>query len=436
MASPSKPWERTGINHQNEYGDGSNFMSSGPPLTTTSLPNNGGIQPLSAQPPPIPARPSATPMASSFNRFGYGSGYGGGMGYGGVGGYGMYSSPYSSYGGYGTGYGGMNRYGMSGEPIGGFARQAEENSRPAFESIESIVNAFTSVSMMLDSSFQAVYSSFRAVIGVADNFSRLKIQLMQVFSALAFIRTLKYVFRRILEFLRLRPQGTAVAEWNRAFAAAAQSASAAEPEARKTSWPILMFFGIILGGPWLIWKLISSFAGVSSSGIPQWADGQNDHFVADVLFDFTAQSTEEVSVQAGQKINVAPKELQPRVRGWLLASNDGKTGLIPANYVKVLGKRRGSKSMAQVNNQQQTNVTNGNPVANGNPVVPTESALNLVQRQETITESEMESSFADVNTFENSTPTEILNQSDSLVSDSNTKQDNDDSNVERVSEKS
>ena len=32
------------------------------------------------------------------------------------------------------------------------------------------------------------------------------------------------------------------------------------------------------------------------------------------------------------------------MKGWLLASVDGKTmGLVPANYVKVLGKRRGTK---------------------------------------------------------------------------------------------
>lgn len=38
-------------------------------------------------------------------------------------------------------------------------------------------------------------------------------------------------------------------------------------------------------------------------------------------------------------------ELQPRVKGWLLGSVDGKNvGLVPANYVKVLGKRRGTKT--------------------------------------------------------------------------------------------
>lgn len=40
-------------------------------------------------------------------------------------------------------------------------------------------------------------------------------------------------------------------------------------------------------------------------------------------------------------------EQQPRVRGWLLASVDGQTtGLVPANYVKVLGRRRGHKAAA------------------------------------------------------------------------------------------
>ena len=35
-------------------------------------------------------------------------------------------------------------------------------------------------------------------------------------------------------------------------------------------------------------------------------------------------------------------ELQPRVRGWLLASVGGKkVGMVPANYVKVLGRRKG-----------------------------------------------------------------------------------------------
>ena len=53
-------------------------------------------------------------------------------------------------------------------------------------------------------------------------------------------------------------------------------------------------------------------------------------------------------------------ELQPKVRGWLLASADGKTtGLVPHNYIKILGKRRGKKytQPQQPQQQQQSDIT-------------------------------------------------------------------------------
>ena len=48
-------------------------------------------------------------------------------------------------------------------------------------------------------------------------------------------------------------------------------------------------------------------------------------------------------------------ELQPRVRGWLLGSVDGKKkGLGPANYVKILGKRKGKRHLAKQLEQPAT----------------------------------------------------------------------------------
>ena len=47
-------------------------------------------------------------------------------------------------------------------------------------------------------------------------------------------------------------------------------------------------------------------------------------------------------------------ELQPKIKDWLLASVDGKAvGLIPANYVKVLGKRRGTNTPQMLENNRQ-----------------------------------------------------------------------------------
>ena len=51
-------------------------------------------------------------------------------------------------------------------------------------------------------------------------------------------------------------------------------------------------------------------------------------------------------------------EIQPNMRGWLLACVDGKKpGIVPANYIKVLGKRSGSQSASVV--QQKPAPTTG-----------------------------------------------------------------------------
>ena len=216
----------------------------------------------SQRPPPVPVRPTSQGMT------GYGSysGLGSSMGYGGYGGFGssmsspMYGS--SMYGGYGS-YGsyGMGGYGMGQGQFGqnSFARTAEESSRQAFQSIESIVQAFGSVAMMLESTYSAVFNSFRAVIGVADHFSRLKTHLAQVFSALAVIRTLKWLYRRLLVLLRLRKGGLEEDAWAEATSKLAEGLPGDKPGS-KTSWPILLFFAVIIGGPWLIWKFLNSIS--------------------------------------------------------------------------------------------------------------------------------------------------------------------------------
>ncbi|WAR24245.1 PEX13-like protein [Mya arenaria] len=364
MAAPLKPWEKAGVNRQMDETLPSTYMSGGTPagfspLLSGSVPTIGGGD----SPPPVPSRPTQTGQYSSYSS-GYGGGYGGGT-YGGYGG-GLYSSPYSSstygygsgmYGSsmYGGGYGGygMNRYGQQNE-FNSFSRMAEESSRPAFQSIESIVGAFSSVSMMLDSTFQAVYNSFRAVVGVADNFSRMKMQFGQIFSAFAIFRTIRYLYRKLLVLLRLRPQGYAEEAWVEAGDTIAQASAGKGPGNGKSSWPVLMFFAIIMGGPWLIWKFLqSTFSGATGQG---WATGEEDHFVAKAVYNYEGQGNDELSFKAGDNILVAPKELQPRMKGWLLASVDSKTiGIVPANYVKVLGRRRGTKvSNYPVNNELES----------------------------------------------------------------------------------
>ncbi|GAB1604281.1 peroxisomal membrane protein PEX13-like isoform X1 [Argonauta hians] len=263
--------------------------------------------------------------------------------------YGLYNTNSYASNPYGVNYGmnyGMN-YGYNGfgasnnvlDDYNSLYRHVEGSSRHAFQSIESIVQAFTSVSMMLDSTFQALYSSFRAVVGVADNLSRLRSQIYNIVSALAFMRTLRYIVRKILEILRLRPKGHAAEAWAEASSGLMPQQSVFSPDTKGlSSWPIIMFFGIIMGAPWLIWKLISP-------KVPGWVTGDDEHYVSYCLYNFVAESSDELSFTAGQKIIIAPRDEQPRLKGWILASVDGeKIGIVPANYIKEPVRYAGRKN--------------------------------------------------------------------------------------------
>lgn len=141
------------------------------------------------QPPPaLPPRPFQ--QQSSFGAYGNGVGsmYGNSMygspysSYGSSYGYGSglnsFGGGFGSYGGFGGGYGGnygggYNRFGNTNNPMdpeNRFIQIAEESSRPAFQSIESLVGAIGNIASMLDSTFFAITSSFRAILGVAANF--------------------------------------------------------------------------------------------------------------------------------------------------------------------------------------------------------------------------------------------------------------------------
>ncbi|KAK6737335.1 hypothetical protein RB195_019810 [Necator americanus] len=291
-------------------------------------------------PPPLPPRPTETNhvpnMMPSYGMYGSGIGYGSA-------GYGM--GPHS----YGAGmYGGMYGNGMYGGQYGyggtdsSFARLAEESSRGAFQSIESVVNAVTSVANMLSSTHNAVHSSFRAVIGVVEQLSRLKIQLTSVVLSLSLFKFLQKIWRYLLVAFRLKPANyasTSEIAWGEAKQPFGSDVLGG-PSPPAINWPAVMFWMVALGGPWLIYKAISQMVR-SVEERRKWATGTGAHYTAQALYDFQAANDQELSFMNGEILRVAPKEEQPRVRGWLLASSQegDRVGLVPINYVRIMGRK-------------------------------------------------------------------------------------------------
>ncbi|KAL9980486.1 hypothetical protein ACROYT_G009086 [Oculina patagonica] len=305
-----------------------------------------------SKPPPLPPRPQAQSSSSGLmyggSRYGYGgSMYGGysGMYGGGMGGYGMYGGGYGGYGSYG-GYGmGMNRFGspMNQSGTSSFVGRAEESSRAAFQSIESIVQAFGSVAMMLESTHFAMHNTFLAVLSMADHFSRLRTHLVSALGAFTLFKAIRYVFRKVRALLGFAPNQALEEElWNSATTAVASAKEGGDSK-KPRSWPILLFFAVVLGTPLIIWKLLQSLLN-DENNTKDWKTGEGDHVIARAEYDFDGESEEELSFRAGDILRLAPKGKQPRIRGWLLGTVDGSSeGIVPANYVKILGLRRAKK---------------------------------------------------------------------------------------------
>ncbi|XP_059622305.1 peroxisomal membrane protein PEX13 [Phlebotomus argentipes] len=309
-------------------------------------------------PPPLPPRlqPQSQGFASSFsspfggyqNMYGYGAGssFGGFGGYGGMGGYGSYGAYGAGLGagGYGR-YGGYHGYNLDAENR--FIQMAEETSRPALQSIENLVAAFGNIASMLDSTFFAINSSFRAILGVTANVGKLRSLFAQFVSTFTLFRGLTWLWRKILYTFGVSKIPPNAASFGAAFeAASAQLENPSHGEksssGKTSAWPVLLFLGFILSAPYFIMKFlgVASTTSIEESKNPQqWTN----YIPTRVLYDFEATSPQELSIQTGQVIRVAPKDVQNlhslMNTGWALASVDGfRSGLVPINYLSRPGE--------------------------------------------------------------------------------------------------
>ncbi|XP_023945556.1 probable peroxisomal membrane protein PEX13 [Bicyclus anynana] len=335
------------------------------PIPGTSGVNNG------FGPPVLPPRPDLS-MQTNYglnNGMSYGGMGGYGMGYGGMG-YGGYNS--YGMGGMGMGmgmspYGGYNRYGpMYGDIENRFIQMAEENSRPAFDSIQSVVNAVGSVAMMLESTFFALTSSFRAILGVAENFGRLRSLFAQFWSTFAVVRSLNWLVRKLLVLLGIRTECEFKA-WAEAVQATQAGSATPEQKAKGSSWPILLFFGVIAAAPYIVLKMLNGLSSSIHEKLQDPSTWQNP-LRAIAQHDFQASTPQEISFNAHQVLTLAPQHLQGHLwnSGWLMATTDRQTaGLVPVNYIKVVKPVNQIENVASNTNMNSTsndNETSGKPL--------------------------------------------------------------------------
>ncbi|KAH7868298.1 Peroxin 13, N-terminal region-domain-containing protein [Lentinula edodes] len=406
MGSPPKPWERAG----------GAVSSSSAPSIPTPTPSISSTSTAVANPNPspsssIPERPTNSPSTattttlastnaspysygtSPYSRMGtyggYGS-YGGGLssygGYGGYGGGGLGS--YGGMGGIGGGYGGYGGLGMGygagmyggGYGLGGMmgpngvpvdangnplppslTQTLEHTTQHTFALLHSIVQTFSGVAQMLESTFMATHSSFFAMVGVVDQFGHLRNALGSVLGLFGLIRWMKELLTG-----KKSSTGGLPGEFRQFVNGGPVQGPSGPPPPRPSKKPLIIFLLAIFGVPYAMNKLIKTLAAraeaQAASGNP--IAGQLDPSLppldpssltfARALYPFTATNSSELSLAENEIVALMAKwdqtrgmEVDPRVdlqggidaEWWRGRTREGREGWFPRKWVEVLQRK-------------------------------------------------------------------------------------------------
>ncbi|KAF9047005.1 Peroxin 13, N-terminal region-domain-containing protein [Rhodocollybia butyracea] len=415
MGSPPKPWERAG---------GVAASASAPSLSSSSTPTAVGNAESTTTTTAVPERPASFSPATNANAaYGYGASpysrmgtlgsYGGGTlgsygGYGsygglgtGLGSYGGYGSGlggfgggYSGYGGYGgglgmggmggmgMGYGAGGMYGAPGAMIGPNGVPIDANGNPlppsltqtlehttqhTFALLHSIVQTFSGVAQMLESTFMATHSSFFAMVGVVDQFGQLRNALGSVLGLFGLLRWMKEILTG------KTANGAGMPGEFRQFVNGKPVQGPVGPAPpRPSRKPLIIFLLAIFGVPYAMTKLIKVLAARAEAQAQAQAAGHSQIALAPgtalppldpssltfarALYPFTPSNASELGLKENEIVAIMGKwdqakgvEVDPRlevqVQGageaewWRGRTRDGREGWFPRKWVEVLKRK-------------------------------------------------------------------------------------------------
>lgn len=279
--------------------------------------------------------------------------YGGMSGIGGYGSYGMNSMYGGMPGMYGGGMGMMGPGGM--DPLNPSLTQTlESTTQHTFTLLHSIVQTFSGVAQMLESTFMATHSSFFAMVGVIDQFGQLRNALGSVLGLFGLVRWLK-------DMLTGRPHSQQALQGEfREFinGRPVQGPRSGPPAPKPSKKPLIIFLLAIFGVPYAMTKLIhilnerAQQQQQSQIGAPPLGplDPSSLTF-ARALYPFTPSSPAELQLKENEIVAIMGKldpntgaEVDPRLdvesEWWKGRTREGREGWFPRKWVEILDRKR------------------------------------------------------------------------------------------------
>lgn len=268
-------------------------------------------------------------------------------------------------------YGPMNPYDPN-NPAGGpsLSQTLSTTTQHTFALLHSIVQTFSGLAQMLESTFMATHSSFFAMVGVVEQFAVLRNALGSVLGLFGLIRWLKGVLtgqrgnpelrHEFREFINGRPvQG-----------------AASPPQPAPSKKPIIVFLAAVIGVPYAMHKLIQLLSSrveqqavLPHSALPPLTPA--DLTFARALYPFTPSTPSELALKPNEIVAIMGKldpasgqEVDPRVEvpgceWWKGRTREGKEGWFPRKWVEVLEKKGEGKQDGLPKAAAETKVVDG-----------------------------------------------------------------------------
>lgn len=285
---------------------------------------------------------------------GYGTGYGGGYGTNTMGGIygGMPGMP---------GMGGMGMYPGMDPNNPSLSQTLETTTQHTFSLLHSIVQTFSGVAQMLESTFMATHSSFFAMVGVVEQFSHLRNALGSVLGLFGLLRWMK-------ELITGRPSSTSIQGEFREFISGKRvQGPMGPPPVKPNRKPIIIFLLAIFGVPYAMTKLIKILneramrqqqAQIGLGGPLGPLDPSTLTF-ARALYPFTPSSPSELALKENEIVAIMGKldpstgvEVDPRLEvesdWWKGRTREGREGWFPKKWVEVLERRKSAEEDKKV----------------------------------------------------------------------------------------
>jgi len=272
------------------------------------------------------------------------------------GGYGSYGMN-SMYGGMPGMYGGgMGMMGPGMDPNNPSLTQTlESTTQHTFTLLHSIVQTFSGVAQMLESTFMATHSSFFAMVGVVDQFSQLRNALGSVLGLFGLVRWMK-------DMLNGRSHAQVAMQGEFKEFVNGRPVQGPKPPAPKPSKkPLIIFLLAVFGVPYAMAKLISI---LNEHAKQQQQQGQlvgplgpldpSSLTFARALYPFSPSTPAELQLKENEIVAIMGKldpdtgvEVDPRLEveseWWKGRTREGREGWFPRKWVEVLDKRRQSE---------------------------------------------------------------------------------------------